>query len=162
MQAELFEAQTWERALLRDLAVLMELPASVGVHLAYMVQPYMGRVERGEKTIESRWYKQRRAPFGEVFVGDVIVWKASGGPIRGWSIVVDVVEHTGRPASEVVAEAGPALGVDEGFAATVADRPQVLLVGLGPFHAIDAAHVVVGKRDRRGWVVLRRSEVRGG
>ncbi len=45
----------------------------------------MGLIDKvldGRKTIESRWYKNRTAPWGKIKKGDTIYFKDSGGPIR--------------------------------------------------------------------------------
>ena len=40
-----------------------------------------GKILTGEKTIESRWYKNRYKPWGEIEVGDDIYFKDSGSPV---------------------------------------------------------------------------------
>ena len=53
-------------------------------HVAIMNKK-MGLIDKvldGRKTIESRWYKNRTAPWGKIKKGDTIYFKDSGGPIR--------------------------------------------------------------------------------
>ncbi|HLC44092.1 MAG TPA: hypothetical protein VJK08_03135 [Patescibacteria group bacterium] len=60
-------------------------------HVAIM-RPSLGLLEKiviGEKTIESRWYLQRSAPWDEISAGDTIYFKNAGEPI---SIRADVAE----------------------------------------------------------------------
>jgi len=51
-------------------------------HLAVLHRQYLDLVLSGEKTIESRLTKTRRAPFGKINTGDTIYFKQSSGPIR--------------------------------------------------------------------------------
>lgn len=39
------------------------------------------KILSGEKTIESRWYKSRRAPWNKIQIGDHIYFKNSGEPV---------------------------------------------------------------------------------
>lgn len=148
---------TWETDLLRDLAPLIPFPAGVAIHLAVMVQPYVGRVERGEKTIESRWSMDERTPWRRVQAGDVVVFKPSGGPVLGWALVERVDFHQlGEGRAALVIAAHPGLGVDAGFVELVKDKRRVSLIHLGQYHRVEAEHIRCGKRDQRGWVVLRK------
>src|SRR4029077_16030744 len=46
-------------------------------------QPFLSLVLNGPKTVESRFSRNRCAPFGEVEGGDIILLKEVSGPIRG-------------------------------------------------------------------------------
>jgi ASC-1-like (ASCH) protein len=61
-------------------------PAAPRVHLAILHGRYIDAILLGEKTIESRLSRTRRAPFGLVRKGDVIFFKQSGGPVRARAI----------------------------------------------------------------------------
>ena len=52
-------------------------------HVAIMKKSWglIPKILSGEKTIESRWYKTRRAPWGKVHRGDIIFFKNSGEPV---------------------------------------------------------------------------------
>lgn len=157
LQAGAPPSLSWEAALLGALAPLVPMPEGVAVHLAIMVEPYMGKVARGEKTIESRWGKVRCAPHGRVDIDDVLVFQRSGGPILGWCVVRSTYSAQLGPgdAAQLIARNQPALGVDDDFAETVADKQWVTLCWLGAYTPIQASHIKTGKNDARGWVVLR-------
>jgi hypothetical protein len=53
------------------------------LHIAVMVEPYLEFLLNGRKTIESRFSVTKRAPYGRVRPGDVILFKRSGGPLAG-------------------------------------------------------------------------------
>lgn len=52
-------------------------------HVAIMKKSWgmIDRILSGEKTIESRWYKSRYAPWDRIKRGDNVYFKDSGGPI---------------------------------------------------------------------------------
>jgi len=52
-------------------------------HLAIMKKSWKltAKILSGEKTIESRWYKFKRAPWNKIKVDDVVYFKDSGGPV---------------------------------------------------------------------------------
>jgi len=60
-------------------------------HVAIMKKSFglLPKILSGEKTIESRWYSQKRAPFGKIREGERIYFKNSGEP-------VSVVAKAGR------------------------------------------------------------------
>lgn len=51
-------------------------------HLAVLHREYLDKVIAGDKTIEMRLTKTRRAPFGKIHAGHTIYFKQSSGPIR--------------------------------------------------------------------------------
>ena len=60
------------------------------------VQPFLGYVLDGSKTVESRFSVKRCAPFEKVSQGDVVLLKGAGGPVVGiarvrtvWSFDLD-------------------------------------------------------------------------
>ena len=55
----------------------------VGIHLAIFTEPFLSMVLSGEKTIESRFSRNRCAPYGEINDGDIILLKGVARPICG-------------------------------------------------------------------------------
>ena len=51
-------------------------------HLAVLHRRYLDNIIAGDKTIEMRLTRTRRAPFGKITTGDTIYFKQSSGPIR--------------------------------------------------------------------------------
>ncbi len=49
------------------------------IHVAVMVEPYITKIMKGEKTIESRFSQNKIVPWKRVFPGDIIIIKRSGG-----------------------------------------------------------------------------------
>lgn len=63
-------------------------------HIAIMNKSWrlIPKILSGEKTIESRWYQTRRAPWNRIAVGDEVFFKNSGEPIIARSIVSKVLQ----------------------------------------------------------------------
>lgn len=59
------------------------------------------KIISGEKTIESRWYKSKIAPWGRIHAGEKIYFKESGSPITVKAEVAEVLSfylpHTNIP-----------------------------------------------------------------
>ena len=69
----------WEQYLSR---LSIDTP-SFAVHLAVLIEPYLGYILEGRKTVESRFSSKRIPPFNSVDGGDVVLLKRSSGPIVG-------------------------------------------------------------------------------
>ena len=50
-------------------------------HLAILKKKWLEKILSGEKTIESRWYKQKRTPYQKIGRGDVVYFKETGKPV---------------------------------------------------------------------------------
>ena len=66
-------------------------PSAYSVHLAVLLEPYLGFILEGSKTVESRFSKNRIAPFKMVERGDVVLLKRSAArAISGVCLVSNV------------------------------------------------------------------------
>lgn len=52
-------------------------------HLAVSTQPWLDLILDGHKTIETRISKVKMPPFQSIDIGDHVIMKESGGPIKG-------------------------------------------------------------------------------
>jgi hypothetical protein len=126
-----------------------------GIHLAVFVEPFLGYVLDGSKTVESRFSVNRTPPYGKVCKGDAILLKQSGGPVVGiasvqtvWSYHLDV--DSLRFIRERFARA---LCVqDPGFWKQKASAAYATLMAIHQVLAVE--DIPWEKRDRRGWVVV--------
>lgn|ERR1700720_2267858 len=109
----------------------------------------------GRKTVETRFAKRRCPPFERVTKGDVVILKRAGGDVTGICLVERAwFYHIDAQSLVAIREKfGPAIcAVDDSF---WTDRNQavvatiLLITNVTPIRK-----VVIGKRDRRGWVVL--------
>jgi len=68
----------------------------------------------GKKTIESRWYKTKKTPYGQIHSGDTIYFKNSGEPVAAKVEVKKVLEFSNlNPAmvDEILKIYGNAIGI---------------------------------------------------
>jgi hypothetical protein len=129
-----------------------------GTHLAIMTGPYLDRLLDGTKTIESRFSRNRVAPFERVASGDVIFFKQAAGPITavGLAGIVHHIDLGIVPLHQVADQYGAAIAPAEAsfWSDRVGARYATLVTMLD---VIRTDPVPVQKRDRRGWVVLNHS-----
>lgn len=62
-----------------------------GVHLGIFTNPYLDLMLQGKKTIESRFSKNKIAPYQKIAPKDTVFIKESGGPIVGFFTVKEVL-----------------------------------------------------------------------
>ncbi len=127
------------------------------LHLAIFIEPFLGYVLNGKKTVESRFSSRRLAPYEAAADGDVLLLKRSSGPIVGLCRVTHTWFYRLDPASWhlIRTEFAQALcAQDSSFwqareAASFASLLRIdRIMGVEPIN--------FRKRDRRGWVVLQK------
>lgn len=84
-------------------------------HIAILKQPFFDMILDGEKTIESRWSMDRRAPYNRVKVGDAILLKETGKDVTAAAEVkkVEYFELTPEKVESLRAKYGRQIGVDK-------------------------------------------------
>lgn len=80
-------------------------------HVAIMKKSWglIPKILSGEKTIESRWYQTKRAPWDRVRVGEKIFFKNAGEPVTAQARVSEVIQvelQSLADASRVVKQYG--------------------------------------------------------
>jgi hypothetical protein len=127
----------------------------IGIHLAIFAEPFLSMVLSGEKTIESRFSRNRCAPYGEIDDGDIILLKEVAGPICGLVLARRIwcYDLGTEPIDRIRHRFGPGICADDEFWSSRADALYATLIELDAPASIGA--VSCDKRDRRGWVSLR-------
>jgi ASC-1-like (ASCH) protein len=70
----------------------------------------------GEKTIESRWYQTKRAPWGKIKAGEIIYFKNSGEPVTAKAKISKVIEFenlTPGKIKEILSKYGKQICIEE-------------------------------------------------
>lgn len=95
------------------------------------------KILSGEKTIESRWYKTRRAPWGKIKVCETVFFKNSGEPVTIKATVVKVFQFlnlTPKRVREILEKFGKEDGISKEkilyFAKLFVDKKYCLLIFL--------------------------------
>jgi hypothetical protein len=129
--------------------------APFSIHLAILIEPYLGFVLDRTKTVESRFSRNGCVPFGRVQAGDVVLLKRASGPVVGTCAVVDAWDYRLTPTtwSEIKRRFGRAMCPQEGFWADRREASYATLMQIK--NARSLPDLDIPKRDRRGWVVLR-------
>ena len=87
-------------------------------HVAIMKKSWglIPKILSGEKTIESRWYQTKRAPWGRIRRGDIIYFKNTGGPVVAKAMVRGVLQFeigSADEASKIVRTHGKQIGLTD-------------------------------------------------
>jgi hypothetical protein len=129
---------------------------SCGIHLAVFVEPFLGYVLDGTKTVESRFSVNRCAPFGKVGQGDVVLLKRAGGPVVGLARVQTVWSYElDRGSWDVIRKrfTKALRAQDPEFWKRRRGASYATLMLIDQVLALEP--IAWEKRDRRGWVVVR-------
>ncbi len=72
-------------------------------HLAIMKKSWKlsDKILSGEKTIESRWYKNKAPPWGKIYAGETVYFKNSGEPITIKAKVKQVIQYSSLTQEKV-------------------------------------------------------------
>lgn len=87
-------------------------------HVAIMKKSWglVPKIISGEKKIESRWYKNKSAPWGKIKKGDAVYFKNSGEPISVITKVEKVISFsdlTPRKVKDILNEYGKEDGIEK-------------------------------------------------
>ena len=125
------------------------------LHLAVFIDPYLGWILDGSKTVESRFSVVRCAPWNAVENGDVVLMKQLSGPVVGAFAIGYVSSYEiGEGDLELIRELfGEAIRPEEDdFWNQRTGARYATLMSIADHHEVNATRIP--KRDRRGWVVL--------
>ncbi|MFA5927487.1 MAG: hypothetical protein WCT32_04915 [Patescibacteria group bacterium] len=81
---------------------------------------FLPKILLGKKTIESRWYTSKRAPWEMIKPGETVYFKDSGSPVTVKAKVRKVLQFADlnpREISEIVAKHGQEIGISANEAA---------------------------------------------
>lgn len=126
-------------------------------HLAIFTGDTIDKILSGQKTIESRFSRQKIAPFGQVATGDLVLMKQSGGKLRG-QFLVDKTIFFDHPSTHDVqlirSEYAQEITVDEKFWKQHEGACYITLIFITNAAAFLVEPYKIPKKDLRGWVVL--------
>ena len=130
-------------------------PFLCGIHLAVFSQPYLDLVLAGEKKIESRFSRNRCAPFDEIRPGDIILLKEVSGPVCGVALANRIwfFDLDNEPIDAIRQQYGGAILANDAFWLRKEESSFATLIELTNPTSIEP--LAFDKRDRRGWVSLR-------
>lgn len=125
------------------------------IHVAIMTEPYLSKVRSGKKYIESRLTKVNISPFERAAVGDIILFKRSGGAILAMASIAqaEFTHLTQQRGPETLVEKyGDGLSYEPGYVETKENARFASLLWLSSVR--DVPPVALDKRGRQAWVSL--------
>ncbi len=102
-------------------------------HLAILKKKWLEKILSGEKTIESRWYKQRRTPYQKIAKGDVIYFKEAGKPVTARATVQEALFFdmlTEEKIRNILTRYGKQINMNLGVIPKLLDKKYCTLVVL--------------------------------
>ena len=124
-------------------------------HLAILKKPYLEAILDGSKTVESRFTKTRRAPYGQVHPGDRLFLKQSSGPVCAAATVSAVKTYanlTPKEISDIKRRYNRYIAGDGQYWKGRADCNFGSLFWIKDVRTIEPVRII--KKDWRAWVVL--------
>jgi ASC-1-like (ASCH) protein len=140
-----------------DIKNLKEICGKIGIngHVAVLTTNYLDKITAGDKIIESRFTKNRVAPFQCINDKDVIFLKKTAGPIVAISSV-EKIKFFGPmglgEAIKVMETYSEGLALEDMFKTFKANSQYATLIWLKSVLTIKP--IKLEKLDRRSWVVL--------
>lgn len=126
-------------------------------HIALIGREYAIPLLSGIKTVESRFMKTRRAPFGAVHPGDQIYFKISGGPLIGaWraSWVREFTDLSPARITAIVRLYNRHIGAPDGYWNDRLDARYGVLIGLAARVELPT-RVFFERQFGNGWITPR-------
>ncbi len=95
----------------------LDLDLPKRTHVAIMKKSWglLPKILSGEKTIESRWYMNRIAPWDQIDAGDTVYFKDAGEPVTLKASVPKVLQFQAlnkNKAKEILEKYGSAIGME--------------------------------------------------
>lgn len=130
-------------------------------HVAIMkpVWKLIPKILNGQKTIESRWYQHRVAPWNRIKVDERIFFKDSGKPVSAMARVSFVIQKEARSIEDLealVQEYAEPIQMVERNPNTWKTKPRyVILMGLAEVQPITPFHIdKTGFGSAAAWLVV--------
>jgi len=120
-------------------------------HLAILSKEndFLGKILSGTKTIESRWYKNRKPPFKAIAPSDTVYFKEAGAPVTAKAAVNRVMffeDLDRKKIAGIISDYGPRIGIDESYAAKVIGKRYCTLIFLS-----DVKNIAPFQIDKKGY-----------
>ena len=142
------------------LSATVDPTSTVGLHLAIFEEPFLSLTMSGEKTVESRFSRNRCAPYGQVVNGDIILIKEVAGPICGVTLAKRIwyYDLIAEPIERIKNHFGAKMCANDAYWVAHANALYATLIELEATAPIMPLRC--DKQDRRGWVPLRSRQIR--
>lgn len=122
------------------------------IHLGVFSEPYLTYMLKGEKTIESRFSKNRIAPYNQITKDDIVIVKKSGSDVFGYFTIKDVlfIDLNVTSIEEIKAKYDKQLCVDETFWTSKKNSNYATLLIIDKMCKLKPFHI--NKKGMQTWI----------
>lgn len=124
------------------------------MHLGIFTEPYLSLMLNGKKIIESRFSKNKIAPYNQISKNDIVIVKKSGGDITAYFKIKDVIffDLSKTPIKEIKEKYSKELCVSEDFWKQKAQSNYATLIFIDKI--IKVKPFPIHKKGMQTWIVL--------
>ena len=124
------------------------------LHVGVFVEPYLSYIIEGKKTIESRFSKNKIAPYNKITKDDVIIVKKASGDIVGFIEITDIIflDLTKTSIDKIKLIYGVKICAKDTFWEMKKDSRYATLIFIKKFTSINSFSIT--KNDMQSWIVL--------
>lgn len=124
------------------------------IHLGIFSEPYLTYMLEGKKTIESRFSKNKIAPYKQITNDDIVIIKKSSGDVLGYFTIKDVLFFDLNIISidEIILKYNNELCVDEAFWSSKKNSKYATLIMIDKLFKLKPFHI--SKKGMQTWVIL--------
>lgn len=125
------------------------------LHLGIFTEPYLTYMLNGEKKIESRFSKNKIAPYNKINKSDIVIVKKSGGDIVAYFTIKKVLffDLNTTSINEIKNKYEKELCVDNEFWDTKQNSRYATLIKIDEIHKIKPFHIL--KKGMQTWICLK-------
>ncbi len=124
------------------------------MHLGIFSEPYLTYMLEGKKTIESRFSKNKIAPYNQITEDDVVIIKKSGGDVLGYFTIQEVLffDLNSISIEKIKAKYNKQLCLDETFWINKKSSNYATLIIIDRLFKLKPFHI--DKKGMQTWVKL--------
>ncbi len=124
------------------------------IHLGIFSEPYLTYMLEGKKTIESRFSKNKVAPYNQITKDDIVIIKKSGDDVLGYFTIKDVLffDLNNISIEEIKLKYNKQLCVDETFWVNKKNSNYATLIIINELFKLKPFHI--NKKGMQTWIKL--------
>ena len=155
----------WENYMYQEILNHLESQLSINqinefktktIHLGIFGMPYLTYMLDGQKTIESRFSKNKILPYQKISKDDIVIVKKSGGNVIAYFTIKKVLffDLTQTSIDEIKQKYSKQLCVDESFWISKRDSKYATLIFIDQF--VHLKPFSIHKKGMQTWIKLKR------
>lgn len=124
-------------------------------HLGIFTEPVLSYMMEGKKTIESRFSKNKIAPYNKIDKNDIVLIKRSGGEVIGYLTIKDILffDLNTTSISSIKEKYNEYLCVDEAFWEQKKESNYATLIIIDKVNKLKPFKI--NKKGMQTWIILK-------